>query len=195
MTLFGALVAAALLAAGCAQGGGQLASGRVVAPVEPGASGATPGPSTRPSPTASSQPIPKPPGRAATNAIPSSATEVIATLTTAQLTAITDRDVFGPVTVRNASVVAKAAAAINSQEVSRVGPIHCAMQGPGAMTLQFRTSNGTVLATAVINTSGCPGVMVRPASGGVLTLSGGADLVAQLESILGVDWPRPSGQS
>jgi len=194
--LFGALVAGALLAAGCAQGGGQLASGRAVLPVQSGASnGATPGPSIRPSPSTSSQPIPKPPGRAATNAIPSSATQVIATLTTAQLTAITDRDVFGPVTVRNASVVAKAAAAINSQELSRVGPVHCAMQGPGAMTLQFRTSNGTVLATAVINTSGCPGVMVRPASGGVLTLSGGADLVAQLESILGVDWPRPSGQS
>jgi len=195
VTLFGALVATALLATGCAQGG-RLASGRVAPPVVSGPSaGATTGPSKHPVPTPSHKLIPAPPGAATTNAIPASAAEVIATLTTDQLTAITDRDTFGPITVRNANVVAKAAAAINAQEPSRVGLVHCAMQGPGAMTLQFRTPNGTVLATAVINTSGCPGVMIRPAGGGVLVLSGGADLVAQLESILGVDWPRPSGNS
>ncbi|HEY7175783.1 MAG TPA: hypothetical protein VH442_12775 [Micromonosporaceae bacterium] len=144
--------------------------------------------------TSSLVPIPKPPPTAASHAIPAGATVVSASYVSDQLGVVTDRNMFGPITVTNASVVARAASAINSQPATRAVLLHCPQQGPGGMTLQFKASaNGPAIATAVINSSGCQGVLVRTPNGGIAALSGGPALIRSLESILGVNWPRPTG--
>lgn len=193
------LAAAALAVAGCANGR-QVASGRVVPPTSPSAStssgssrGGAPIAPVPSGGTSSLVPIPKPP-TAASHAIPADATVVSASYVADQLGVVTDRNMFGPITVTNADVVARAASAINDQPAQRAVLLHCPQQGPGGMTLQFKASaNGPVIATAVINSSGCQGVLVRTPNGGIAALSGGPALIRSLESILGVNWPRPTG--
>jgi hypothetical protein len=113
---------------------------------------------------------------------------------TQTLAAVTDRNMFGPVTVTDVTRVSKVAALINGAPPRVPAIIRCPMQGTGNLTLVFKMSvNGPAAATVVISTSGCPGIVVHPASGGLIGRDGGPDTVKEIESILGVPWPTPAG--
>jgi len=107
---------------------------------------------------------------------------------------VTDGDMFGPVTIRDARKVAQVAALIDAGKPQLPVQLHCPMSGPGSMTLEFLAkAGGAKLSTVVISTSGCSGALVRPVTGGIVRLTGGADVVRQIESILGLTWPKPTG--
>ena len=119
---------------------------------------------------------------------------LVASLTAQTLAAVTDRDLYGPVTVTDAAKVSRVAAVINAAPRRVPAIVQCPMQGTGSLTLVFESSvNGPPAVTVTISTSGCPGMVVRPAAGGVIGLDGGPDAVKQIESILGLPWPQPAG--
>jgi len=161
-----------LTVAGCAQG---------PAPV-------TTGPST------GSILTPPPGDGSGADAVPASSTVLVASLTAQTLGVVTDRDIFGPVTVTNAPRVSQVAHLINSAPRRVAAIARCPMEGTGNLTIVFESSaSGPPAATVIISTSGCPGITVRPAAGGVIGLDGGPDTVKQIESILGLPWPKPAG--
>jgi hypothetical protein len=127
-------------------------------------------------------------------AVPPGSTAIVVSMVRQTLVAVTDGDVFGPVTINDAGQVARVAALINAGKPQLPVLLHCPMSGPGSMSIEFLTKvGGQRLSTAVISTSGCAGALVRPVTGGIVRLAGGADLVRQIEGILGLNWPKPTG--
>ena len=109
------------------------------------------------------------------NAVPPSSTVLVASLTAQTLGVVTDRDIYGPVTVTNADRVAQVARLINNAPPRVAAVARCPMEGTGNLTIVFESSaSGPPAATVIISTSGCPGITVRPAAGGVIGLDGGA---------------------
>lgn len=124
--------------------------------------------------------------------IPPEATVVVASMVVQRLGVVTDRNMYGPVTVTDPARVSKIVALINRTPSEGIRAMRCPMQAGGGMTLVFRSSvPGSVVATVLINTSGCPGITVRPAAGGVVFLAGGVEVAGQVITILGVPWPKP----
>ena len=195
-----ALALATLTITGCAQGSGTTssASGPSSSPSTPAT--AVPGP-TEPAPVTTGPttgsiltPPPAQPRRVRRQRRPAGSTVLVASLTAQTLAAVTDKNMYGPVTVTNAALVSQVAAVINSAPPRVAAIARCPMQGTGNLTLVFeRSVNGPAVATVMISTSGCPGMTVHTASGGVIGFDGGPDTVKQIESILGVPWPQPAG--
>jgi hypothetical protein len=192
------LALAALIVTGCAQGVSTTASAGRPSSLPTAASDATagsgptaPAPKTT-GPTTGS--ILTPPVKPGGDAVPPSSTVLVASLTAQTRGVVTDRDLYGPVTVTDAAKVSQVAAVINAAPRRVPAIAQCPMQGTGSLTLVFESSvNGPPAVTVTISTSGCPGMVVRPASGGVIGLDGGPDTVKQIESFLGVPWPQPAG--
>ena len=189
---------ATLTVAGCAQGPGATSPAGVAPTTSAPSATAVPGP-TEPAPRTtgpSTGSIVTPPPRAGSgaDAVPPSSTVLVASLTAQTLGVVTDRDIYGPVTVTNAGRVAQVAHLINNAPPRVAAIARCPMEGTGNLTIVFESSaSGPPAATVIISTSGCPGITVRPAAGGVIGLDGGADTVKQIESILDLPWPKPAG--
>jgi hypothetical protein len=186
------IFAAALVSAGCANGSRGLASG---APNSVPQSGAASSKAVTPAPSSSDirgRSTPAPP-RLKSAPLPPGSTAIVVSMVRQTLAAVTDGDVFGPVTIGDAAKVAQVAALIDAGTPQLPALLQCPMTGPGSMTLEFLSKvGGQKLSTVYISTSGCSGALVRPASGGIVRLTGGADLVRQIESILGLNWPKPN---
>jgi hypothetical protein len=121
------------------------------------------------------------------------ATVLAVSLTAQKLDVVTDRDMYGPTTVTDASQIEHVAAVVNAARPSNI-PNCVRPGGTGSMTLAFGAGAGDpALATVTIRTAACPGMTVRNADGKLTTLAGGAATVRQIESILGLPWPRPTG--
>ena len=189
---------ATLTIAGCAQGGATGSpAGAAPTPSAPLAT-AVPGPTVAApattGPSTGSILTPPPGHGSGADAVPPSSTVLIASLTAQTLGVVTDRDIYGPVTVTNAGRVSQVARLINNAPRRVAAIAHCPMEGTGNLTIVFESSaNGPPAATVIISTSGCPGITVRPAGGGAIRLDGGPDTVKQIESILGLPWPKPAG--
>jgi hypothetical protein len=190
---------ATLTIAGCAAQGPATTSpaGAASTPSAPVAT-AVPGP-TGPAPVTTgpstgSISTPPPGNGSGAGAVPPSSTVLVASLTAQTLGVVTDRDIYGPVTVTNAGRVSQVAQLINNAPHRVAAIARCPVEGTGSLTLVFESSaSGPPAATVIISTTGCPGITVRPATGGVIGLDGGADTVKQIESILGLPWPKPAG--
>ncbi len=199
--LAAALALGTLAITGCAQGSGTTlsASGPSSSPSSPATAvpaPTVPAPVTT-GPTTGSILTPPPaqprPGSGG-NAVPPGSTVLVASMIAQTLAAVTDKNIYGPVTLTDAARVSKVAAVINSAPPRVPAIVRCPMQGTGNLTLVFeRSVNGPAVATVVISTSGCPGMIVHTASGGVIGFDGGPDTVREIESILGVPWPQPAG--
>lgn len=131
---------------------------------------------------------PRPPGVT----IPATATVVVVTLTLGMGPARpASTDPYGPATITDASRVARVAALVNSADMAQIGRFPCPADFGGNMRLEFRASPaGSVLDRVVIATSGCGGMTVTAADGTTARLRGGADPANQIESILGLPWPK-----
>lgn len=196
---------AALAITGCAHGANTTAPAERSSASPTTASGAAvPGATAVPGPTApalvttrppaGSTPTPPPRDGSGVDAVPPSSTVLVASLTAQTRGVVTDRDIYGPVTVTNAGRVSQVAHLINDAPRRVPSIARCPLEGPGSMTLVFESSvSGPPAATVTIGTTGCPGMVVRPAAGGVIGLDGGPDTVKQIESILDLPWPQPAG--
>ncbi|HKD98116.1 MAG TPA: hypothetical protein VKB69_10990 [Micromonosporaceae bacterium] len=124
--------------------------------------------------------------------IPATATALSAQMTAAGLGAVTDKNVFGPVRVSDASRVAQVAALINARPVSPLGVHPCPLTAHGGtMTLQFADrAGGAAVVTAVIELDGCPGILVTPTGHAPVVLEGDATQADQVITLLGLDWPH-----
>jgi len=189
---------AALTVAGCAQGSGTALS-TCAAPSSPTLSATAVPEPTEPAPVTTgpstgSISTPPPGHGSGADAVPPNATVLVTSLTAQTLGVVTDRDMYGPVTVTDAARVSQVAGVINSAPRRVAAIARCPMEGTGNLTIVFASSaSGPPAATVIISTSGCPGITARPAAGGVIGLDGGADTVKQIESILGLPWPKPAG--
>jgi len=187
-----ALAATALLLGACAQPGGTATAGgpgsptgSVSAPVIPplsvgpsGLPGSPPPVTGRPHPSDAT--------------IPGTATVLTAQMTAVGLSAVTDKDVFGPARSTDPAQVQQVADLINARPVSPLGIHPCPLSGHGGtMTLQFAEApDGPVAVTAVIELAGCPGILVTPAGHAPVVLEGDSTQANQVITILGLDWPR-----
>ena len=89
--------------------------------------------------------------------------------------------------VTDAAQIAKITGLINALPLTQQG-LYCPNDDGAGLQMVFRSATGTQIATADADATGCGNVTVTIGGASVPGLSGGSQLVTQIEAILGQHW-------
>jgi hypothetical protein len=129
-------------------------------------------------------------GETAHHYIPATGKAVVVAYRNRNLSVVTDRNRFGPVTITDTAKVASLVDLINSAPVGP--PMSCPAPMGTVMTMQLQFRTAPAGSTVIVTSYGCWGMnVVIPGRLGFL-LAGGPDTIARIEEILDLPWPVPS---